>query len=87
MAWFYILKPGPRLLIYLYIEYFSDDISFAILPKLTVLKNLICFFFFPSISGLTWVIILLSSCITGITGLSTSAIATNGKVKGGLFAY
>lgn len=35
-------------------------------------------------SGLTWVIILVSSCITGITGLSTSAIATNGKVKGGL---
>ncbi|KAL7402151.1 hypothetical protein ABVT39_010531 [Epinephelus coioides] len=33
--------------------------------------------------GLTWVIILLSSCITGITGLSTSAIATNGKVKSG----
>ncbi|XP_030646656.1 solute carrier family 12 member 3 [Chanos chanos] len=33
--------------------------------------------------GLTWLIILLSSCITGITGLSTSAIATNGKVKGG----
>uniref|UniRef100_A0A8C2WLC2 Solute carrier family 12 member 3 n=1 Tax=Cyclopterus lumpus TaxID=8103 RepID=A0A8C2WLC2_CYCLU len=33
--------------------------------------------------GLTWVIILLSSCITGITGLSTSAISTNGKVKGG----
>ncbi|XP_061878416.1 solute carrier family 12 member 3 [Entelurus aequoreus] len=33
--------------------------------------------------GLTWVIVLLSSCITGITGLSTSAIATNGKVKGG----
>uniref|UniRef100_A0A671TWW2 Solute carrier family 12 member 3 n=1 Tax=Sparus aurata TaxID=8175 RepID=A0A671TWW2_SPAAU len=33
--------------------------------------------------GLTWVIILVSSCITGITGLSTSAIATNGKVKGG----
>ncbi|XP_068168469.1 solute carrier family 12 member 3 [Antennarius striatus] len=33
--------------------------------------------------GLTWVIIVLSSCITGITGLSTSAIATNGKVKGG----
>lgn len=36
-----------------------------------------------SSSGMTWVIILLSSCITGITGLSTSAIATNGKVKGG----
>ncbi|XP_068458407.1 solute carrier family 12 member 3 [Clinocottus analis] len=33
--------------------------------------------------GLTWVIILLSSCITGITGLSTSAISTNGKVKRG----
>ncbi|XP_056117116.1 solute carrier family 12 member 3 [Rhinichthys klamathensis goyatoka] len=33
--------------------------------------------------GMTWVIILLSSSITGITGLSTSAIATNGKVKGG----
>ncbi|KAK9958911.1 hypothetical protein ABG768_011009 [Culter alburnus] len=33
--------------------------------------------------GLTWVIILVSSSITGITGLSTSAIATNGKVKGG----
>nr|XP_015820774.2 solute carrier family 12 member 3 [Nothobranchius furzeri] len=33
--------------------------------------------------GMTWVIILLSASITGITGLSTSAIATNGKVKGG----
>uniref|UniRef100_A0A3Q0RJE9 Solute carrier family 12 member 3 n=1 Tax=Amphilophus citrinellus TaxID=61819 RepID=A0A3Q0RJE9_AMPCI len=33
--------------------------------------------------GMTWIIILLSTCITGITGLSTSAIATNGKVKGG----
>ncbi|XP_008278454.1 solute carrier family 12 member 3 [Stegastes partitus] len=33
--------------------------------------------------GLTWVIVLLSSCITGITSLSTSAIATNGKVKSG----
>ncbi|XP_039988108.1 solute carrier family 12 member 3 [Xiphias gladius] len=33
--------------------------------------------------GLTWVIILLSSFITGITGLSTSAIATNGKIRGG----
>uniref|UniRef100_A0A671M7G5 Solute carrier family 12 member 3 n=1 Tax=Sinocyclocheilus anshuiensis TaxID=1608454 RepID=A0A671M7G5_9TELE len=32
--------------------------------------------------GLTWIIILVSSSITG-TGLSTSAIATNGKVKGG----
>lgn len=34
---------------------------------------------------MTWLIILLSSCITGITGLSTSAIATNGKVKGGTY--
>ncbi|XP_063052945.1 solute carrier family 12 member 3 [Engraulis encrasicolus] len=33
--------------------------------------------------GLTWVIILISSLITGTTGLSVSAIATNGKVKGG----
>ncbi|XP_043072701.1 solute carrier family 12 member 3 isoform X1 [Puntigrus tetrazona] len=33
--------------------------------------------------GMTWIIILVSSSITGITGLSTSAIATNGKVKGG----
>uniref|UniRef100_A0A8C5EPN3 Solute carrier family 12 member 3 n=1 Tax=Gouania willdenowi TaxID=441366 RepID=A0A8C5EPN3_GOUWI len=33
--------------------------------------------------GLTWAIILVSSCITGITGMSTSAIATNGKVKSG----
>lgn len=39
---------------------------------------------FPPLIGMTWVIILLSSTITGITGLSTSAIATNGKVKGGL---
>ncbi|TRY66619.1 hypothetical protein DNTS_034056 [Danionella cerebrum] len=34
--------------------------------------------------GMTWIIILVSSSITGITGLSTSAIATNGKVKGEL---
>uniref|UniRef100_A0A8C2K0T7 Solute carrier family 12 member 3 n=1 Tax=Cyprinus carpio TaxID=7962 RepID=A0A8C2K0T7_CYPCA len=33
--------------------------------------------------GLTWIIILVSSSITGITGLFTSAVATNGKVKGG----
>uniref|UniRef100_A0A672HZ25 Solute carrier family 12 member 3 n=1 Tax=Salarias fasciatus TaxID=181472 RepID=A0A672HZ25_SALFA len=33
--------------------------------------------------GLTWVIVLVSSCITGVTGLSTAAIATNGKVKSG----
>ncbi|CAB1424382.1 unnamed protein product [Pleuronectes platessa] len=35
------------------------------------------------ISRLTSVIIQLSSFITGITGLSTSAIATNGQVQGG----
>lgn len=47
---------------------------------------ILSFFLSPCsfMSGLTWVIILVSSCITGITGLSTSAIATNGKVKGGL---
>ncbi|XP_041092735.1 solute carrier family 12 member 3-like isoform X2 [Polyodon spathula] len=33
--------------------------------------------------GLTWVIILLSSLVTTITGLSISAISTNGKVKAG----
>ncbi|MGH0138094.1 UNVERIFIED_CONTAM: hypothetical protein FKN15_008407 [Acipenser sinensis] len=32
---------------------------------------------------LTWVIILLSSLVTTITGLSISAISTNGKVKAG----
>lgn len=42
---------------------------------------------YVSMSGLTWVIILLSSFITGITGLSTSAIATNGKIRGGLFTH
>ncbi|XP_075048286.1 solute carrier family 12 member 3-like [Mixophyes fleayi] len=33
--------------------------------------------------GLTWVIILLSVVVTSITGLSISAISTNGKVKSG----
>nr|XP_014349758.1 PREDICTED: solute carrier family 12 member 3 [Latimeria chalumnae] len=33
--------------------------------------------------ALTWVIILLSSAVTSITGLSISAISTNGKVKSG----
>ncbi|XP_041095500.1 solute carrier family 12 member 3-like [Polyodon spathula] len=33
--------------------------------------------------GLTWVIILLSSLVTTITGLSISAISTNGRVKAG----
>ncbi|XP_043913794.1 solute carrier family 12 member 3-like [Protopterus annectens] len=33
--------------------------------------------------GLTWLIILLSVAVTTITGLSVSAISTNGKVKSG----
>ncbi|XP_063800250.1 solute carrier family 12 member 3-like [Pseudophryne corroboree] len=33
--------------------------------------------------GLTWVIILMSVLVTSITGLSISAISTNGKVKSG----
>ncbi|XP_040191794.1 solute carrier family 12 member 3-like [Rana temporaria] len=33
--------------------------------------------------GLTWVIILLSVLVTSITGLSISAISTNGKVQSG----
>ncbi|KAM8960637.1 solute carrier family 12 member 3-like [Pelodytes ibericus] len=33
--------------------------------------------------GLTWLIILLSVLVTSITGLSISAISTNGKVKSG----
>lgn len=32
---------------------------------------------------LTWIIILLSVTVTSITGLSISAISTNGKVKSG----
>uniref|UniRef100_A0A803SQ82 Solute carrier family 12 member 3 n=1 Tax=Anolis carolinensis TaxID=28377 RepID=A0A803SQ82_ANOCA len=34
-------------------------------------------------SGLTWLIIIMSSIVTSITGLSISAISTNGKVKAG----
>nr|DAZ85679.1 TPA_exp: sodium chloride co-transporter b [Petromyzon marinus] len=33
--------------------------------------------------GLTWVIIIMSVVVTSITGLSISAISTNGKVKSG----
>uniref|UniRef100_H9GR72 Solute carrier family 12 member 3 n=1 Tax=Anolis carolinensis TaxID=28377 RepID=H9GR72_ANOCA len=33
--------------------------------------------------GLTWLIIIMSSIVTSITGLSISAISTNGKVKAG----
>ncbi|KAJ6651864.1 hypothetical protein lerEdw1_015969 [Lerista edwardsae] len=33
--------------------------------------------------GLTWLIILMSCVVTSITGLSISAISTNGKVKAG----
>lgn len=32
---------------------------------------------------LTWIIILLSVTVTSITGLSISAISTNGRVKSG----
>lgn len=35
---------------------------------------------------LTWLIILLSVMVTSITGLSISAISTNGKVKSGAFS-
>uniref|UniRef100_A0A7N8XP61 Solute carrier family 12 member 3 n=1 Tax=Mastacembelus armatus TaxID=205130 RepID=A0A7N8XP61_9TELE len=54
------------------------SIKASVIIAVMILLNL-----YVSMSGMTWVIILLSSCITGITGLSTSAIATNGKVKGG----
>lgn len=37
----------------------------------------------PTPAVLTWVIILLSVLVTSITGLSISAISTNGKVKSG----
>uniref|UniRef100_A0A452RRY3 Solute carrier family 12 member 3 n=1 Tax=Ursus americanus TaxID=9643 RepID=A0A452RRY3_URSAM len=37
----------------------------------------------PSSTVLTWIIILLSVTVTSITGLSISAISTNGKVKSG----
>ncbi|XP_074768999.1 solute carrier family 12 member 3 isoform X5 [Athene noctua] len=37
----------------------------------------------PSASALTWLIILMSVTVTTITGLSISAISTNGKVKSG----
>lgn len=36
---------------------------------------------------LTWLIILLSVMVTSITGLSISAISTNGKVKSGAFSW
>lgn len=34
-------------------------------------------------AALTWLIILMSVTVTTITGLSISAISTNGKVKSG----
>lgn len=39
--------------------------------------------FLFSIAGLTIAIILMATVVTTITGLSTSAIATNGFVRGG----
>lgn len=37
----------------------------------------------PLPAALTWLIILMSVTVTTITGLSISAISTNGKVKSG----
>lgn len=37
----------------------------------------------PLPTALTWLIILMSVTVTTITGLSISAISTNGKVKSG----
>lgn len=37
----------------------------------------------PFPAALTWLIILMSVTVTTITGLSISAISTNGKVKSG----
>lgn len=37
----------------------------------------------PTPAGLTWLIILMSALVTTVTGLSISAISTNGKVKAG----
>lgn len=37
----------------------------------------------PLSTALTWLIILMSVTVTTITGLSISAISTNGKVKSG----
>lgn len=37
----------------------------------------------PFLTALTWLIILMSVTVTTITGLSISAISTNGKVKSG----
>uniref|UniRef100_A0A8C1IFQ7 Solute carrier family 12 member 3 n=1 Tax=Cyprinus carpio TaxID=7962 RepID=A0A8C1IFQ7_CYPCA len=47
------------------------------------LRNMLTWNVFLVVVCLTWIIILVSSSITGITGLFTSAVATNGKVKGG----
>lgn len=41
------------------------------------------FFFLVCVLGLTLAIILMATVVTTITGLSTSAIATNGFVRGG----
>lgn len=38
---------------------------------------------FSPLTGLGVIIILLATMVTSITGLSTSAIATNGYVRGG----
>lgn len=45
-------------------------------------KSKMCFYL-SLLTGLGVLIILLSTMVTSITGLSTSAIATNGFVRGG----
>lgn len=43
----------------------------------------VTYFIFSLLTGLGVIIILLATMVTSITGLSTSAIATNGFVRGG----
>lgn len=50
---------------------------------LIVVKMAIILILFASITALTWLIIIMSVVVTSITGLSISAISTNGKVKSG----
>lgn len=59
--------------------------------KIQFKKRMICrkhgtwvkYFIFLLLTGLGVIIILLATMVTSITGLSTSAIATNGFVRGG----
>lgn len=49
--------------------------------SVSILKSL---FFFAK--GLSVLVIIMATVVTTITGLSTSAIATNGFVRGGKFS-